>query len=75
MRRPVGDWLDLAIVRPGLHLAELTQAVLVASGQLAKPCPADPADQIIIATARDREAVLITKDRDLRAYAHMRSLW
>jgi PIN domain nuclease of toxin-antitoxin system len=73
--RPVGDWLDVATVQPGLRLAELTRAILVASCQLAKPCPGDPADQIIIATARACEGVLITKDHALRRSSEVRTLW
>ncbi|HLD43826.1 MAG TPA: PIN domain-containing protein [bacterium] len=35
----------------------------------------DPADQIIVATAREEGAVLITKDRRLTSYEHIKTLW
>jgi PIN domain nuclease of toxin-antitoxin system len=73
--RPVNDWLDLATARPGLHLAELTRPVLVESCRLPQPFHGDPADQIIVATARDRDAIIVTKDRQIRDYAHVRSVW
>jgi PIN domain nuclease of toxin-antitoxin system len=73
--RPLDQWLDLATTMPGLHLAELTRPILVESCQLPQPFPGDPADQIIVATARHDEAVLVTKDRKIRGYSHIRSLW
>jgi PIN domain nuclease of toxin-antitoxin system len=73
--RPLDQWLDLATTVPGLHLAELTRPILVESCQLPQPFPGDPADQIIVATARHEEAVLVTKDRKIRGYSHVRSLW
>lgn len=73
--RPLDDWLDLATDRAGLHLAELTRPVLIESCRLPGPFHGDPADQIIVATARDRDAVLVTKDRQIHQYAHVRAHW
>ncbi len=73
--RPVDDWLDLAMARDGLHLAELTRPILVESCRLPQPFPGDPADQLIVATARDRDAILVTKDDRIRRYPHVRSAW
>ena len=73
--RPVDEWLDLATARPGLHLAEMTRPILVESCQLPQPFPGDPADQIIVATARHHGAVLVSKDRHIRRYAQVRSVW
>ena len=73
--RPLDQWLDVAVTMPGLHLAELTRQILVDSCQLPQPFPGDPADQIIVATARREAAVVVTKDRKIREYAHVRALW
>ena len=73
--RPLDHWLDAATAMPGLHLAELTRPILVESCQLPLPFPGDPADQIIVATARHDHALLLTKDRKIREYAHVPSLW
>jgi PIN domain nuclease of toxin-antitoxin system len=73
--RPVDDWLDLAASQPDLHLAELTRPILVESCRLPQPFHGDPADQIIVATARDRAAAIITRDERIRAYPHVRSAW
>ena len=59
----------------GLHLAELTRPILVESCQLPPSFPGDPADQLIVATARHHGATLVTKDRRIRGYAHVRTLW
>ena len=73
--RPVDQWLELALAWPGLHLVELTRPILVESCKLPSPFHGDPADQLIVATARDRDAAIITKDERIRAYAHVRSVW
>jgi len=73
--RPLDAWLDLATARPGLQLAELTRPILIESCRLPGPFHGDPADQIIAATARERDATVVTKDRRLRDYAHVRAIW
>ena len=75
MDRPLDQWLDAATASTGFHFAELTRRILVESCQLPQPFPGDPADQIIVATARHHEAVLVTKDRSIRKYSHVRSIW
>ena len=73
--RPLDDWLDLATATRGLQMADLSRHVLVESCRLPAGFAGDPADQIIVATARDREATLITRDERLHDYAHVRTLW
>lgn len=73
--RPTGEWLDLATARPGLNLAELTRPILVDSCQLPQPFPGDPADQIIVASARHLGAVLVSKDRHIRKYPQVTAVW
>ena len=73
--RDLHAWLDLATTMPGLHLSELTRKILVGSCQLPEPFHGDPADQIIVATAREQAALLITKDHKIREYPHVRTLW
>jgi PIN domain nuclease of toxin-antitoxin system len=73
--RPLDQWLDEAVSRPGLGLWELTRSILVQSCQLPEPFHGDPADQIIVATARQRGATLVTRDQRIRQYRHVQSLW
>jgi PIN domain nuclease of toxin-antitoxin system len=51
-----------------MRLAELSPDILIASSFLPGKPPRDPADRIILATARDLGATLITRDRALLAY-------
>ena len=73
--RELDTWLDLATTQKALHLVELTRSILTESCRLPKPFHGDPADQIIVATARNHAAILITKDRKIRNYTHVQSVW
>ena len=73
--RPLDQWLDEAVTRSGLGVRELTRPILVESCALPLPFQGDSADQILVATARHHGAVLITKDRQIRQYAHVQSVW
>lgn len=73
--RAVDDWIDQACATPGLQLVELTRPILIESCRLPGIFHGDPADQMIVATAREREAAIVTKDDRIRGYAHVRSIW
>lgn len=62
-------WFEGLLARSGLRLADMPPRVLIASSFLPGRPPNDPADRIIAATARDLGATLITRDRQLLAYA------
>ena len=73
--RPLEQWLDQATTQTGLHLAELTRPILVDSCNLPHPFPGDPADQIIVATARALDYALATDDAEILAYPHVKLVW
>ena len=73
--RPVRDWMDQGLGVTGLMLAELTPAILLESCELPPPFHGDPADQMIVASARHHHAVLVTGDRKLRTYPHLQTIW
>ena len=73
--RPLDDWLDQATTPAGFHVAELTRAVLVESCRLPGGFGGDPADAIIVATARSLGAALVTKDERIRGYDQVRTIW
>jgi PIN domain nuclease of toxin-antitoxin system len=62
-------WLERVLTRPNMKLAELTPQVLLESSFLPGSPPRDPADRIIIATAREFGLTVITRDRALLGYA------
>jgi len=73
--REVGEWVALALALPKLELASLDPEIAIRSTQLRGEFHADPADRIIVATALERSAPLITPDRRIRAYPHVRAEW
>lgn len=61
-------WFQKVLAIPGVKLAALTPDILIESSFLPGDPPRDPADRIIIATAREFGAALITRDRLLLKY-------
>ena len=71
---PCEQWVRDALAIPGLSLALLTPEIALASSRLPEPFHGDPADRIIVATARALGARLVTRDTRIRAYARKRHL-
>ena len=66
---PVRTWLDNLMQTPGLKWADLSPDVLLASNALPGQVQGDPADRIIVATAREFGMRVVTKDRLILDYA------
>lgn len=66
--RDVGDWLRDALTLSAIRVAPLSPDVAVASTRLPGDLHGDPADRIIVATARQLGATLVTADAALLAY-------
>ena len=49
--------------------------VHIRSTVLPLPFHDDPDDQIIVATASEEQATLLTKDKRILEYEHVRSIW
>lgn len=62
-------WFEALLELPGMSLADMPPEVLIASAFLPGQPPADPADRILAATAREYGYRLVTRDRLLLAYA------
>ncbi len=69
------DWLNAAFDLPKLRLINLSPVLAYRSTVLPPPFHNDPGDQIIVATARQEDAVILTKDRQILEYEHVKSLW
>ncbi len=69
---PVYDWLQQALSYPGVRLIELSPRICVESTQLPGEFHRDPADQIIVATARILDAPLVTVDGKILDYPHVK---
>lgn len=69
------EWIQQALEIPKLRVVELTPEISWHSTQLPKPFHDDPADQIIVATARAASAILLTADRLILDYPHVATEW
>ena len=70
----ISEWFDQALAYPGVTLLDLSPLVAVESTRLPAPFHRDPADQIVVATARVQDIELLTLDTRIRAYPHVRLL-
>jgi PIN domain nuclease of toxin-antitoxin system len=75
LRTTAEQWLDYAIHKTGLRVLELTPKVAVESCELPGDFHRDPADRIIVATARINSATLVTKDQKILDYPYAKSIW
>jgi PIN domain nuclease of toxin-antitoxin system len=73
--QPVETWLTAALRPEIVSLVPLSPAIAVESCRLPGQFHADPADRLIVATARLHGLTLITADEAIRAYPHLRTLW
>jgi PIN domain nuclease of toxin-antitoxin system len=69
------DWIETALDMPKLRLIHLTPRIAYRSTVLPKSFHDDPADQIIVSTAREENAMILTKDKRILDYQYVQSLW
>jgi PIN domain nuclease of toxin-antitoxin system len=62
-------WIRKALAAPGITVCPLTPEIAVESTQLPGKFRGDPADMIIVASARVLNATLVTFDKQILAYA------
>ena len=67
-------WIKRSLREGSIRLAELTPEIVVESTMLSG-FHADPADQIIVATARILGLILITSDRRMLDFAGVETIW
>ena len=70
----VTDWVENAFTLPGVQLLPFTSQIAIESVNLAGPIHKDPADRILVASARVERLTLVTRDRDILIYAKATSL-
>ena len=72
---PVRQWVERATQAPFIELLPLSVDIALESAHLPGSFHKDPADQMIVATARMHSLVLISADQRLRAYPHVQTKW
>jgi PIN domain nuclease of toxin-antitoxin system len=68
------EWLHQAIALPRVELLPLTPAVAVKATELGR-FHGDSADRLIVATALLESAPVVTKDRRIREYQAVVTIW
>ncbi|MDD5057569.1 MAG: type II toxin-antitoxin system VapC family toxin [Sideroxydans sp.] len=71
----VSEWLAVAEEIEAVRFVPVDNEIGVQSTTLPGEFHKDPADRIIVATARKLAAPLVTADEKIRAYQHVRTIW
>lgn len=71
----VADWVGRSEAAQEIRFVPLDPRIALASVTLEDFPNRDPADRMIVATARDAGAVLVTADARLQAYEGVSTLW
>ncbi|MBF0624927.1 MAG: type II toxin-antitoxin system VapC family toxin [Magnetococcales bacterium] len=66
---PPLQWIHSALTAPGITVAPLTPTIAMDSVALPNLNHKDPADRMILATARVEKAILLTRDQRMLDYA------
>jgi PIN domain nuclease of toxin-antitoxin system len=66
--RPL-DWMEAVLDEPGFRIEPFAPVIAIDAGSLPGDIHGDPADRIIIATARHLACPLLTTDRKILDYA------
>jgi len=62
-------WIRESLNAGGVRVAELSPVMAMDAGAIARGSLADPLDRLLVATARQLEATLVTSDRRILDYA------
>ena len=68
----VHDWINQALSYPGIQLIDFSPRIAIESTQLPGEFHRDPGDQIIVATARIHDCPLLTMDKKILDYKHVK---
>jgi PIN domain nuclease of toxin-antitoxin system len=71
---PIGEWLAVAASPATVRLQSITPAIVAEMNRLPSSFHRDPADRLIVATARSLQRPLATHDRKIRK-SRLVSLW
>jgi len=68
------EWFEQALNYPGVQLLALTPEIAIESTRLPGEFHRDPADQMIVATARIYGCSLVTSDEKILNYSHVTTI-
>lgn len=64
----IDQWIDTAMEDGGIQLLQLSTRVLLESTRLPATFHRDPGDRMLVATARDHDLTLVTRDERILRY-------
>ncbi len=74
--RDIHVWMHQALARPKLMLVDLSVDITITAGFLGQEgFHGDPADRLIVSTAMHYGVNLITKDKKIRAFKKVQTIW
>jgi PIN domain nuclease of toxin-antitoxin system len=71
---PLEEWFEQALGYPGIRILEMTPEISIESTRLPGEFHRDPADQIIVATARILKCSLVTSDERILDYPYVKAI-
>lgn len=71
---PLDEWMKEATDPDLFHLLDITVPIAIDAFSLPGDFHKDPADRIIVATARVHQLTIITSDKKILDYPHVHSL-
>ena len=71
----ISAWLSLVEEIGEVRFIPVDNAIAVDAVALPGEFHKDPADRLIVATARKLGAPIVTADEKIRNYAHVRTIW
>ncbi|MBF0230532.1 MAG: type II toxin-antitoxin system VapC family toxin [Desulfamplus sp.] len=70
----IEEWFKKALSYPAVTMIPLTPEIAIESTRLPDTFHKDPADQLIVATARVFDSPLVTSDHKILAYNYVRTI-
>jgi PIN domain nuclease of toxin-antitoxin system len=71
----VSSWFAMVAELDGVHFLPVDVEIATKSVELPATFHKDPADRMIVATARKLAVPLVTKDEKIRSYELVKSIW
>lgn len=75
LQMPLREWIDQAMGTGDFRMLDLDREVLISSQELPGEFHPDPADRMLVATARSKGMTLVTGDELIRKYSHVNQIW
>lgn len=69
---PLQEWFSIALSIEGVMLIPITPTIAIDAVNLPGEFHKDPADRLIVATARINDCPLVTADREILGYPHVK---